>query len=284
MSSKAKRSKKKAKQVHSQSSGRKVAALVLLILVIGVGTVATPWGRRVATRSVPTFFNPPPPVPPPNQPSKEYIYAGGKLVATEEPAITLLAPSSLIALTVSNQLAPKVSISWNSVSGAAHYEVEKKSNVNPNFTSVSSNVVGLTLEDTNVSAVTAYLYRVRAVDSQGNPSPYSNLDLATAITFTDDSLVSQTTAVKAAHINELRQAVDAIRSLAQLSAQNWGGAVTQSVTTIQATHIQDLRTSLNQALSQLSLAQCSYTDNSLQALRDSIFKKDHIEQLRQCVR
>ena len=156
--------------------------------------------------------------------------------------------------------------------------------MNASYSQVASNVSGTTFNDTNVTAVTAYLYRVRAVDAQGNASSYSNVDLATAIVFTDDSLFSQSTLVKAAHINELRQAVDAIRTMAHLPATNWGPSITQFQTQIQATHIQDLRVSLTEVLSALSLPPCSYTDNSLTELRASLIKKEHIEQIRQCVR
>jgi hypothetical protein len=277
------RSKKRRNHVHLKSRAGLVGVLTALVL-IGVGTVAAPWGHHVTTRTVPSFLNPLLPISPPNQPSKEYIYAGGKLIATEEPAITLFAPNSLSALTISNEIVPRVSINWSSVTGATHYEVERRSDVNASYSPVASNVSGTTFNDTNVNALTAYLYRVRAVDAQGNVSSYSNVDLATAIVFTDDSLVSQSTLVKAAHITELRQAVDAIRTMAHLPATNWGGSITQFQTQIEAAHVQDLRVSLSEGLSALSLPPCSYTDNSLTELRASLIKKEHIEQLRQCVR
>jgi hypothetical protein len=176
-----------------------------------------------------------------------------------------------------------VTISWSVTSGANRYVVERKSNINGSFTVLTENETATSFTDNNVSVVTAYLYRVKAVGAGGD-SPYSNLDLATAISFTDDTLVQFSTPIKATHITELRQAVDAIRATANLGAANWGGGLTQNSTAIQATHIQDLRTNLNAALSALSLPACSYTDNSLQLLQASFIKKDHIDQLRQCVR
>ncbi len=51
-----------------------------------------------------------------------------------------------------------------------------------------------------------------------------------------------------------------------------------------ATHIHDLRANLDEARGVLGLPQCSYTDNSVEALRASYIKKEHIEQLRNCVK
>jgi chitodextrinase len=261
---------------------KKYAAVACcLVLAVSVGAIGrTPYGTALIRH----FFGPPaPPLPPASSPSKEYIYAGNKLIATEAP-VTLVAPASLAALTLSNLVTPQVSINWNATTGAHHYELEKTPNLNQPYQPVATNITVNSYTDTNVTAVTAYLYRVRAVDANGNVSAFSNVDLATAISFTDDTITSQTTLVRAAHINELRQAVDAMRATANLSLVNWGGSVSQNNTVIEATHINDLRTNLNQARNALSLTPCSFTDNSIDELRASLIKKNHIEEIRQCVR
>jgi len=260
---------------------------VCAILLLAFATLAGPWSPLLASRKRATFFSPAP-VPSPSNPTKEYIYAGGRLIATEEPApVTLAPPASMAATSITdsgNPPAPRVTISWTATPGAHHYEVEKTTNVNTAYSSVNTNVTGTSYTDTGVSSVTAYLYRVRAVDAAGNISAYSNIDLATAITFTDDTIIRQSTLVKAAHITELRQAVDAVRALANVGAANWGGAITPNSTLVQASHVQNLRTNLDAARSTLGLAQCNYTDNSIPALQASFINKDHIDQLRQCVR
>src|SRR5688572_32947391 len=54
-----------------------------LIAVLGLASVAGPWRTSLSrTRVGSLFFSPPPPLPPPGSPSKEYIYAGGRLIAT----------------------------------------------------------------------------------------------------------------------------------------------------------------------------------------------------------
>ena len=126
----------------------------------------------------------------------------------------------------------------------------------------------------------AYLYRVRAVDASGSVSPYSNVDLGTAMSFTDDPLVIGASGIKARHLTELRQAVDAVRTLAALPAVSWTDP-TLAGSPIKAVHVQELRRSLDEALAALLLPVQSYADQSLTGVR---VKKIHIEELRERVR
>ncbi len=257
------------------------AAALGLVIVLCLGTIAGPWRNTSGARRLRALFAPaaPPTIPSSSNPSKEYIYAGGKLIATEAP-VPLVAPASLVATTLSDLSTPQVSISWSATTGADHYQVERTTNVATNYSVISSNVSSTSFTDTSVTSVTAYLYRVRAVDSSGNVSPYSNIDLATAISFTDDSLTAGTTTIKSQHLTELRQAVNAVRATAGLSQANWSEDITAGLTTIKASHIQELRTKLDEARSTLGLPACSYTNASVGVL----IQKNHIDELRQCVR
>ena len=268
----------KHKEVKTRARILPVALVTLLFLIL----VAPLWRDSTAVRKLASLVSPPA-VPPANQLTKEYIYAGDKLIATEEPG-NLSAPENASALTLSNESPPRVTISWSPTQGAHHYEIERTDHVNVAYAPITTNVTGTTFIDSTVSSVHAYLYRIRAVDAGGNVSAYSNIDLATAISFTDDSLVVQSTLVKAAHINELRQAIDAVRWTANMNPASWGAGISQFSTTVEATHIDDLRTNLSAALSALNLPPCTYTDNSVTALRASFIKKEHIDQLRQCLR
>jgi hypothetical protein len=259
-----------------------VAALGLVI-ILGLGAVAGPLRNTSGAKRLRALFAAPaapPTIPPAGNPSKEYIYAGGKLIATEESAsVTLVAPS-LTATTLSDLSTPQVSISWSATTGADHYQVERTTNIATSYTVINSNVTATTFTDNTVSSVTAYLYRVRAVDSVGNVSPYSNIDLATAISFTDDSLTAGSTTIKSPHLTELRQAVSAVRATAGLSAAAWAESISPGVTTIKASHIQELRTKLDEARSALGLTACSYTNAAVGVM----IQKNHIDELRQCVR
>lgn len=258
-----------------------IALMVTLVLGTSVGPLSNTLGAkkfRALFASAPA----PPPLPPPSSPSKEYIYAGSRLIATEEPGSgsSLAAPANLIANTRSDLLPSRVEISWAATPGADHYEVERTPNVSTSYTQIAGNVTGTTFTDTTVTSITAYLYRVRAVGTGGSVSPYSNIDLATAISFTDDTLTAGTTTIKAAHATELRQAVNAVRATANQSAASWAESISPDATTVKASHILELRTNLDQARNTLTLPQCSYTSI---AIGDPI-QKVHFEQLRQCVK
>src|SRR5215207_3867338 len=181
---------------------------VALIAVLGLATAAGPWRTSLSRTRVGSLFFSPPPPPPPGSPSKEYIYAGGRLIATEEPN-PMVAPTNLIADTFSSA---RIDLTWTAAPGAHHYQVERAPNLGGTFTVVNSNVAGTTYQDTTVTSVNAYLYRVRTADAVGNLSLPSGIDVATAITFTDNPLTVGTTPVKVVHLTELRQAVNAVRA------------------------------------------------------------------------
>ena len=167
-----------------------------------------------------------------------------------------------------------VSTSWNATTGAHHYELERTTNVAANYTLVSANVTATSFTDNTVNSVTAYLYRVRAVDAAGNVSPYSNVDLATAISFVDDTLQVNSTTIKVAHVTQLRQAVNAVRAVtSSLSPVNWAEAISPTVR-VRASHILELHSGLDGARSALGLSACAYTN----AATGQVVQKEHIQQ------
>jgi len=248
-----------------------------LIALLAFGTIAGPWRVSSSKTKVGGVFLFPrsPTIPAPSSPSKEYIYAGGKLIATE--SNPLVAPASLVADTFSSS---RIDVTWAAVPNAHHYQVERASNLGGSFTIVNPNVTTTSFSDTTVISVNAYLYRVRSADAGGNLSPPSAVDVATAITFTDDPLSQGTTGIKAQHISELRQAVNAVRAAANLSAAMWTDSSLTSVT-IKAVHIQEMRSNLDQALTALGLATSAYTDASLAGV---LIKKIHVDEIRQRVK
>ena len=257
---------------------RVLVGSVGLIAVLGLATAAGPWRTSLSrTRVGSLFFSPPPPIPPPGSPSKEYIYAGGRLIATEEPN-PMVAPTNLIADTFSSA---RIDLTWTAAPGAHHYQVERAPNLGGTFAVVNSNVVGTTYQDTTVTSVNAYLYRVRTADAVGNLSAPSGIDVATAITFTDNPLTVGTTLVKAVHMTELRQAVNAVRAAANLSAATWTDPTLSTSVTIKAVHVTELRTNLDAALTALGISTSAYTDPSLAGI---VIKKVHVDEVRQRVK
>ena len=136
--------------------------------------------------------------------------------------------------------------------------------------------------DTTASANTAYLYEVRAIAP--SISPYSAADLATTVIFTDPTLVTNTTVVKAAHFTELRTAVDAVRTLAGQSGGSYTDlTLTAGVTVIKALHLTDLRSALNAARTALLLPPVTYSRPGIVAGTTTISAVD-INELRSGVR
>ena len=142
--------------------------------------------------------------------------------------------------------------------------------------------------DTSAITVTTPAHALGAVQIDLTPtsgSPYSkpNAFAYLPTVFTDDTIVVGQTTVKAQHIIELRQAVDALHAVAGLSAATWTDPTPSPTTTIiKAAHIVELRTYLDEAATELGYSTSPYTDPSLSA--GSVIKRIHIEELRQHIR
>lgn len=198
------------------------------------------------------------------------------VLVTVHPSI---APSSLLASATS---AAAVLVSWGSVSGAVTYEIDRSvQNASQNllWTAVAG-VAATSWTDTNVGADTAYLYRVRAVDSSGNKTGYSNIDVATTVVFADEPLTAGVTLVKASHFVDVRRGVDALRACTGQATNSWSRPITTGELILLA-DMQELRDRLNEARARLALPAVGFSE----ALSTSVFiKKIHIDELRGGIR
>lgn len=141
--------------------------------------------------------------------------------------VDLQAPSNVVA-TASGGI---VSITWAPAAGADSYDVERK--VAGAGWAVVQTVNGGTqssASDTPVSASGVVLYRVVTRAGTGRSGP-SNNDVAYVGTFTDDPVLATSpyTAVKAAHIIELRRAVNGLREVIGLAPVYSGAALDGAV-------------------------------------------------------
>lgn len=189
----------------------------------------------------------------------------------------IAAPANLVATASSTT---NVDLTWNTVANANHYEVWRKSAVE-DYT-MKAQPASASYSDTTVTSGKAYVYKVLAVDGSNNHSAFSTPDAATTVTFTDTSIGTGTTLVKAVHISDLRTAIDALRALTNLGNGTYTDNSLSGVT-IKAVHITDLRTALNAARTALSLPALSYTDTTLNA-QSTIIKSAHITDLRSGVK
>ena len=183
-------------------------------------------------------------------------------------------------LTATAMSTTTVNVTWLPVSGADHYEIFSRSNSAPFALRGRSGTNQFA--DFGLAPATTYLYEVRAVSASGTMSAFSNIDLATTVIFTDDPLTVASTAVKAVHLNELRQAVKAMRLTAGLSEVTFTGSIDATVTTIQAVHINQLRSALSEARTAFALAS-GYTDDPVVAGSTAI-KAIHVQEIRDAVK
>jgi hypothetical protein len=117
-----------------------------------------------------------------------------------------------------------------------------------------------------------------------------NLTLTGAVTatavfsqgFTDPALTG--VIIKAAHITDLRQAIDTLRSRLALGAFAWTDpTLIVSSTVVKAQHLSDLRTAVNGAYTKAGRTPPSYTDDPVTSKVTPI-KAIHISELRNAVR
>lgn len=309
-------SKKSSKQKRSAARGRRrrlgkgvIAALALALVATAAAVTRLPGLRHLSP-----FTAAPAPQSQPNlQLSKEYVYAGGRLVATEEPAPSATpaptpagpAPANLVATgTFPTPTTAAVNLSWLAPSGSvSSYVVERAEGrdaegrlqyaaIGPPVTippTPPSPYVDPTAEPGKV-----YLYRVKAVFDTGGSSGYSKQDLATTVRYTgDDPLVGRDDAqgraaspVRASVLTELRGVVDSIRTLAGVPSAAWRDEPPADPrpapgVLIRAWHFEELRTHLNRALSELDISEVP-ADTTL-AVGQPI-KARHIQDVRDKVR
>jgi RHS repeat-associated protein len=217
---------------------------------------------------------------------RENIYRGGQLLATDE-SLSAGAPSALTATPSSSNVA----LSWTAASGASKYRVERKA-AGSSY-GLLTTTTSTSAADSGASAGSAYLYRVCAADAANNcTSDYSNIALGAKLNFTTDATIvsyaenpATATEIKAAHITELRTAINAVRSLAGQSGGSWTHSGLAAGDFIYADDVRDLRSQLNDALVALDIQTSSYTDNTIISYADdpfnaTVFKAVHIRELR----
>lgn len=188
-------------------------------------------------------------------------------------------PPAPTGVTATATNATSITVAWTLVPGATSYQIDRRS-AGGAFAQVGT-PAGTPFLDT-VPANTAHLYRVRAVTASGL-SADSASDLATSVVFTDDPPVVATTTVKAAHITQLRTAVNAVRSLAGLTASTFSDPALSSTIPVRRVHIIELRTALDAARSALFLNAIAYTDPAITAGVTTV-KGAHVTELRDGVR
>jgi hypothetical protein len=122
------------------------------------------------------------------------------------------------------------------------------------------------------------LYDYRLVIITGGGVQQSNID--SALLFTDPTLTVGSTAVKLAHFTELRDSINALRTMAGLPDFAFDGTFGAGAT-IRASHLTAMRTAASEARTMLGMLSPAFTDGSPAGVN---IKKMHITELRDATR
>jgi hypothetical protein len=184
-----------------------------------------------------------------------------------------------------------IGVSWTST-GADSYDIWRSFN-GSGFSKIGSSLT-TQFSDLDgqiaIGGIVTYVYRVVAV-AGGTPSPASNSDIATRILFTDDPVVAAVTPIRGVHVDQARQAVDAVRVSAGLP-RIWAAAPSVAGSTIFAWQFadlaptsppRDLLTALNQARQVLGLPLVSFAGLPAPAPGVAILQQ-HLKNLRDGVK
>jgi subtilisin family serine protease len=186
---------------------------------------------------------------------------------------SLNAPSNLTVMSTSGS---QITLSWGQTTGSNSYQVERSTGGAAGGFTLLSTTTSTTFSDNAVSSGTAYLYRVRAINSTTYAaSPYGNVALGTAITFQQPNAPE----IKAVHFTDLRLAVGAVRAAAGLT-NPWGETIAPGGL-IKAEHVREMRDGLDEALGVLNLVQATFEDAPLATGANGTYVRQiHVDQLR----
>jgi subtilisin-like proprotein convertase family protein len=147
----------------------------------------------------------------------------------------------------------------------------------PTAVAVNAMISGLTCG-------TQYNFRTVATNAGGSTvsanASFSTLACPLSGIFSDDPVVAGVTVVRAIHITELRQRIDAVRTRCGLGVYGW---VDATPVIVRAVHVTDLRTALSQAYVSCGRTVPAFTDTTL-VPTVTMAKAIHINELRNAVK
>lgn len=202
------------------------------------------------------------------------VSAGLDSSAPKKFTCVLSTPQNFVATAASTT---SVTASWSSVAGATQYELQRRQ---PDLSWLPvGTTAALTLTESSLSPVTSYVYRVRALDASSYASSPSSSDFATTAAFAGQTIVPGMS-IQAAHLNDLRAAINALRTAAGISPTSFAESVTAG-TIIRAQHYTELRTAVAQARAAIAAPAIVFTDSSLNNLP---IKAIHVQELMDAVK
>jgi len=183
-------------------------------------------------------------------------------------------PQDFVATAMSTT---SVTASWSGVAGATQYELQRRQ---PDLSWLPvGTTTGLALTESGLSPDTSYFYRVRALDASAYPSSPSLSDFATTAAFAGQTIVPGMS-ILASHINNLRAAVNALRTAVGMGPASFGETATAG-TLIRAQDLTELRIAVAEARGVIAPAAIVFTDSSLNGLP---VKAIHVQELMDAVK
>lgn len=182
-----------------------------------------------------------------------YVYGQGATVFGTDQVFTTTGtvqlPSTPVGLQARTSSPTQVSLTWYGVNGATSYEVYRRYSPQVLTWDLVGTPNAASYTDNTVIANHAYVYRVRSKNSAGT-SADSFPDIAVTVVYSDDRLMAGTP-IQAAHFNQLRTAVDALRTLAGQGPGTYTDSMVPGLK-VKAQHILELRTQFDSALGVLT--------------------------------
>jgi ELWxxDGT repeat protein len=172
--------------------------------------------------------------------------------------------------------ASSVNVTWTANAAADHYDVVRIDR--GNWSSVATVTATSVVDTQDLTPGRAYFYTVRAYDDAGNTIGYGAADLVTTIVFDDDPLVARGTPIRRAHIEQLRTAVNALRSFAE-NVDPPDLTPVPAGAPVRAADILALRDELTALRRRLGLPDIAWTDPA-----PATVKAVHVQELRDAVR
>jgi Calx-beta domain len=207
--------------------------------------------------------------------SVDVTRASGTVTVRDDDGSAILRPPTNVTATATSPTT--VVVTWVP-SGAPAYEVSRSTRLSGGFWTTLSTSATSPFTDTTVTASSAYVYRVRALNGP-QASTYGNLDFAITSFFSDDPLVPGVTPIRATHMAELQARLNKLLVLAV------GGGVELSPVAgrIRTPDVNVLRVYLALGLSQFGITTPAFTDARL-VPGTTTMKAAHINELRNALK
>jgi hypothetical protein len=177
-------------------------------------------------------------------------HAAGKVY----PNPTLTAPAGVSATVLTTS---SIRVTWTT-NGAATYRIYRI--VNSVYTLAGTQATP-PFDDTGRAADTAFLYVVRAFDGVSSESLDSNRDLASTTIFT--ALTPQVSVVAATDITRLRTLVNSVQSIAGIASTAYTDPTLNTTVTVKKAHIDELVSRLNTARTTVLLSGVSLSGGAI---------------------